>query len=245
LYKYESIPVPQLLGTVIIERTFDLLTLLFFTGILFIVQFDFIEKIIARWDDEIQKSTEVVIKEDESITPLIILIIIGVVILAAIIVFRKKIKPILTKVYLKAIELKKGLISSVKSVMKMKKKLLFLLHTMIIWIGYVAMFYICFFAFEPTSELGLAVGFTAFIAGSFGMVAPTQGGVGAWHIMVGFALEAYMITPNLPNAALEDIEKAIITWTNVAFGVMTITIAVAGLVSFAVLPMMNKNEKLS
>jgi len=30
LYKYESIPIPQLLGTVFIERTFDLLTLFFF-----------------------------------------------------------------------------------------------------------------------------------------------------------------------------------------------------------------------
>ena len=32
---------------------------------------------------------------------------------------------------------------------------------------------------------------------------------------------------------------------NVAFGVMTITIAVAGIISFAVLPIMNKNKKLS
>ena len=237
LYKYESIPIPQLLGTVFIERTFDLLTLLFFTGMLFIVQFELIEKILFKWDEErkeIAKSTAGAIKEDEAITPLILLIIIGVIILTAIIVFRKKIKPILKKIYVKAIELKKGLISSVKSVMKMKKKLLFLLHTVIIWTGYVAMFYICFFAFEPTSKLGLAAGLTAFIAGSFGMVAPTQGGVGAWQFMVILALTSLNITQ----------DDAFI-WANVAFGVMTITIAVAGIISFAVLPIMNKNKKLS
>ena len=40
LYKYESIPIPQLLGTVFIERTFDLITLFFFTGLLVFIQFE-------------------------------------------------------------------------------------------------------------------------------------------------------------------------------------------------------------
>ena len=45
LYKYESIPIPKLLGTVFIERTFDLLTLLFFTSLLVFVQFDLFSNI--------------------------------------------------------------------------------------------------------------------------------------------------------------------------------------------------------
>ena len=127
-------------------------------------------------------------------------------------------------------ELKK----SILDVLKMKKKLSFLLHTAIIWIGYVAMFYICFFAFEPTSELGLAAGLTAFIAGSFGMIAPSNGGAGAWQIMVILALTTLNIT-----------HQDAVIWANVAFVVMTVTIAAAGIISFAVLPMMNKKTKLS
>ena len=123
---------------------------------------------------------------------------------------------------------------SIFDVLKMKKKISFLIHTAIIWIGYVAMFYICFFAFEPTSILNLAAGLTAFIAGSFGMIAPTQGGAGAWQFMVILALTTLNITQ----------DDAVI-WANVAFGVMTITIAIAGIISFIILPIMNKNEKLS
>ena len=36
-----------------------------------------------------------------------------------------------------------------------------------------------------------------------------------------------------------------VIWANVAFVIMTITIAIAGLISFAILPYMNKNKKLS
>ena len=127
-------------------------------------------------------------------------------------------------------ELKK----SVFDVLKMKRKLSFLLHTVIIWVGYVGMFYVCFFAFEPTSKLGLAAGLTAFIAGSYGMVAPSNGGAGAWQIMVILALTTLNITHK--DAAI---------WANVTFVIMTITIAIAGLISFAALPMMNKKTKLS
>ena len=100
--------------------------------------------------------------------------------------------------------------------------------------AYLAFFYICFFAFEPTSKLGLAAGLTAFIAGSFGMVAPSNGGAGAWQIMVILAL----ITLNVTH------QNAVI-WANVSFVVMTITVAIAGIISFAILPYMNKNKKKS
>jgi uncharacterized membrane protein YbhN (UPF0104 family) len=119
--------------------------------------------------------------------------------------------------------------SSFFKVLKMKKKGEFLLHTILIWGGYVGMFYICFFAFEPTSNLSLAAGLTAFIAGSFGMVAPTTGGAGAWQIMVIMAL-----------TALDIQEEHATIWANVSFVVMTVTVVFAGLIAFAVLPYMNK-----
>ena len=48
LYKYEKIPVPQLLGTVVIERAIDLLTLLFFTGLLLVVQFEIFNNLYTQ-----------------------------------------------------------------------------------------------------------------------------------------------------------------------------------------------------
>ena len=227
LYKYESIPIPQLLGTVFIERTFDLLTLFFFTGLLIFLQFELFSNLYL--ESTLPNLVAGILKNK---------ILVSVIILALIVLFgtlfflRKKIFSLgpMKKVGKLLSEFKK----SIFDVLKMKKKISFLIHTAIIWIGYVAMFYICFFAFEPTSNLNLAAGLTAFIAGSFGMIAPVQGGAGTWQFMVILALTTLNITQ----------DDAVI-WANVAFGVMTITIAAAGIISFAVLPIMNKNQKLS
>jgi|SaaInlV_125m_DNA_1040241.scaffolds.fasta_scaffold01683_7 glycosyltransferase 2 family protein len=229
LYKYENIPVAKLLGTVFVERAIDLLSLLAFTGLLLIVQFDLFYSIYKNWT--LEKSVEIITSEEESILPLIILIFTGCLIFGAFI-FRKKITPIIKKVIGKVKELKAELIESLKSVLKMQTKIRFFIHTIIIWFCYVAMFYICFFAFEPTSNLDLSVGLTAFIAGSFGMVAPTNGGIGAWQAMVILALTTLNIS-----------DQDATIWANVAFFIMTITIVVAGLCSFAILPFMNRDKK--
>ena len=227
LYKYEGIPIPKLLGTVFIERTFDLLTLFFFTGLLVFIQFDLFSNIYFQ--SNLPNMIDSLLSNKISIS---ILIIVFSSTVLTLFFLRKKIFSLspMRKIGNILSELKK----SVFDVLKMKKKLPFLLHTIIIWIGYVGMFYICFFAFEPTSKLSLAAGLTAFIAGSFGMIAPSNGGAGAWQIMVILALTTLNVTHQ--NAVI---------WANVAFVIMTITIAIAGLISFAILPYMNKNKKLS
>ena len=227
LYKYEDIPVPQLLGTVFIERAIDLLTLLFFTGLLVIVQFELFS--------ELYFSSALPDLVEKLLHNKLLVGFIGLIGLAFVFIFFKFRKKILSIGPLKKVEkLLSDLLESLFKVIKMDKKLLFLLYTIVIWGGYVGMFYICFFAFEPTSHLTLGAGLTAFIAGSYGMVAPTNGGVGAWQAMVILALTTLGIAS----------EDATI-WANVAFFIMTITVVVAGLVSFGLLPFMNKNEKVS
>lgn len=227
LYKYEGIPVPQLLGTVFIERAFDLLTLLFFTGLLLILQFDLFSNLYFK-----SSLPDLVTGVINNRVMIIVLSLLSLICLILLYKLRKKIFSLspMKKVEKLLRELKASFIQ----VFKMKTKGLFFLHTLVIWIGYVGMFYICFFAYEPTSNLSLAAGLTAFIAGSFGMVAPTTGGAGAWQIMVIMALTALNVQ-----------EESATIWANVAFVVMTITVVIAGLISFAVLPYMNKTEKFS
>lgn len=227
LYKYEGIPIPKLLGTVFVERAIDLLTLLLFTGLLLIVQFDLFSNLY--FNSSLPNLIDKILNNKLSI----LLIVTSVIVFLGVLYFlRAKIFALgpMKKIKKLLIDLKSSLIQ----VFKMKKKLLFLIHTIIIWIGYVGMFYICFFAFQPTSHLGLAAGLTAFIAGSFGMVAPTSGGAGAWQIMVIMALTTLNVDES--DAAI---------WANVAFAVMTFTIIIAGIISFFMLPLMNKNRKVS
>jgi glycosyltransferase 2 family protein len=51
-----------------------------------------------------------------------------------------------------------------------------------------------FFSLEFTRHLSPAAGLTTFTMTSFSMVAPVQGGIGAWHFMAEKALSLYGIS---------------------------------------------------
>lgn len=226
LYKYEKIPVTKLLGTVVVERAIDLLSLVVFTGILVIAQFDLLQELYFK--SSLPELVQSVWTNKILLTFIVLSVAAGI---AGLYLLRNLIFSFGPMVKVK--KLLSDLKDSFKQVFKMEGKVIFLLETIGIWLGYVGMFYICFFAYEPTSHLGLAAGLTVFVAGSFGMVAPTNGGIGAWHFMVIMALSALGIT-----------EQAAGTWANVAFGIMTVTVATAGIISFFLLPYMNRENKV-
>lgn len=223
LYKYEKIPVTKLLGTVFVERAIDLLSLMIFTLLLVIVQFELLSELYFK--------SSIPNLVHSLWTNKLFLAFIGISICAGIALLYLLRNLIFS--FGPMVKVKK-LISDLKSsfiqVLKMKGKLSFLIQTLVIWFCYVGMFYICFFAYEPTSGLSFGAGLTVFIAGSFGMVAPTNGGIGAWHFMVIMALSALNISAD--HATI---------WANVAFGIMTVTVAAAGIISFFLLPYLNKN----
>ena len=81
--------------------------------------------------------------------------------------------------------------AAVKSVRKMEKPLLFVALTIGIWVCYVMMTYLTFFALEETSNLPFIFGLTAFAMGGIGMVIPSPGGIGSYHYAIGLAFAAY------------------------------------------------------
>lgn len=75
----------------------------------------------------------------------------------------------------------------------MKTKNRLLLYTLGIWGSYFLYFYITFFAFDFTADLGIIAGLTAFAISSLSMGVPTNGGMGAWHFAVIAALGLYSV----------------------------------------------------
>ena len=125
--------------------------------------------------------------------------------------------------------MKEGLLT-VKDV---DNKWLFIAHSLFIWLMYFLMFYVCFFCFQFTSHLGILVGLTIFVLSSYGMVAPVQGGIGAWHFMVIAALMIYL--PHTPN--IESMSKAFALLTH---GAMTFLYIIMGVLSLIFLPIFNR-----
>ncbi len=80
------------------------------------------------------------------------------------------------------------------SILSMKEgKAMFLFYTIMIWTCYWLQLYVCFFAFDWMSGMGIAQSLVLFVLGSISMVIPVQGGIGPWHAAVIFGLMFYGI----------------------------------------------------
>ncbi len=66
--------------------------------------------------------------------------------------------------------------------MKSKKKII--IYTILAWLSFYVYFYICFYAFDFTKNLGPIIGWIVFAMSNVGVAVPVQGGVGTWHFMV-------------------------------------------------------------
>ncbi len=66
--------------------------------------------------------------------------------------------------------------------MKEKKKII--IYTILLWFCFYLYFYICFYAFDFTSDLGPLAGLIVFAMTNIGISVPVQGGIGPWHFMV-------------------------------------------------------------
>lgn len=64
----------------------------------------------------------------------------------------------------------------------------FAAYTVLIWLGYFLMTYLCFFAFPGTEGLGPGEALLLLVAGAFGFVMPVQGGMGAYHAAIVWTL---------------------------------------------------------
>jgi uncharacterized protein (TIRG00374 family) len=224
LYKYEKIPVKNLLGTVVIERLFDLLTLVVATGLLLLLQFETVKGMY--YGSTLPEVIENLL-ESKFFLLSVTLGIVGFIVLLYL--FRNKIMKI--KIFQKLPAFKDELFEGIKKVMNLKDKAAFFGHTLFIWVMYFGMTYVCFFAYEPTANLSLGAGFAVFIAGSFGMVAPTNGGIGAWHLMVVLALSMYGVTSEHGVAIAQ-----------VSFATLTSAVILYGAVAVIFLPFLNKKE---
>jgi len=219
LAKYEKLSFAKLVGTVFIERILDILMLLIFTAIVVLSQFGKVLNFL-RSNPEIKSKFT-----DAFSSPKLYITIAAVAL--GIYIFRKKFPH--TKVYKKLNEIWINFYDGVKSVRNLKNKSGFIFHTVFIWIMYYLMNYVCFFSFDFTNGIPPIAGLTVFVFGSFGMVAPVQGGIGAWHFMTIEGLKLYGVNP------ADGIIFALLVHT-----AMTAFLILFGIISLLAMPFFNK-----
>lgn len=77
------------------------------------------------------------------------------------------------------------------SIRKIKHPLLFLSYSIGIWVSYFLHFYLTFFCFDFTSELGPIAALVTFVIGTYAVLVPTPNGAGSWHFAVKTILVLY------------------------------------------------------
>jgi uncharacterized protein (TIRG00374 family) len=177
LNQTEDVPVDKLFGTIILERAIDFIILISLVLLVLILKFELFLEFLA------------IIFEGQTLD-VSSLIGVGLSAMAILIILFVLTKKILKKsaVYLKIKTFVIGMKDGFKSINGLKNKTGFWAHTFIIWLMYLLMTYVCFFSIEATRMLNVADGLYTMVIGGFGMVAPVQGGIGAYHYIVKVGL---------------------------------------------------------
>ncbi|MBN1252924.1 MAG: flippase-like domain-containing protein [Bacteroidales bacterium] len=223
--KYEKVSLSKLLGTVVIERTFDFIMLFILLIVVLLTQYNVVLEFIHNNPGVEQKVSSIL-----QIKYLIVFLIIIAITLASAYFFRKKFKKSL--IYIKISELAKNFISGIDTVRKMDKKWSFIFHSVFIWVMYFSMIYVTFWSFKFTEHLSLLSGLTVFVMASFGMVAPSPGGIGTWHFMTIETLAIYGIA-KIPDAN---------AFALAAHGAMNLFLLIVGVIALILLPVVNNKS---
>jgi len=219
--KYEKVPFMKLVGTVVTERIIDVIVLLLFTLIALLSQFGLIVQLFRNNPAMKENALRMVTSPWLIISFLLIILLL--------ILFRKRIAR--TQLFRKMEQTLGHLREGLMSVKYVRKKGAFIFHSVLIWFLYFLMLYCSFFAFDFTSGLSPFAALTTFVMGSFGMIAPVQGGLGTWHFMTKESLALYGISN----------ENGII-FAFVAHFVNTLLVIVLGLISMLLLPLLNREK---
>tara|TARA_B110000037_G_scaffold141238_1_gene159654 strand:+ start:282 stop:1238 length:957 start_codon:yes stop_codon:yes gene_type:complete len=167
--RYQKTKPDQIFGTIVIERVVDLIMFALVFFIAFLFQAD-----QEKFNQFRQISTS-------SSNPLMlpIFIVIGVLLIILLVGFKKA--------RIKAINFLKGITQGATAILRLKNKTAFLMHTLFIWSGYLAMLWITALALPDLQNITINAVFACFIGGTIAIGA-TPGGIGLYPIMVAGAL---------------------------------------------------------
>ncbi|MFB6307420.1 MAG: lysylphosphatidylglycerol synthase transmembrane domain-containing protein, partial [Flavobacteriales bacterium] len=224
LNQVDEVPVSKLFGTIILERAIDMLMLLLLVTLTVLLNIEVFGGFFM--DMLAQKKAQTNIPSHYLFIGLSILF--GV--LLVIFLFRKKITKLalINKLLLLWENVKEGL----RTILNMKKnKLAFFIHTVFIWTMYYLMTYLCIFSLEATADLSMSESLFLMVAGGLGMIAPTQGGIGAYHLMIKGGL-----------GVLGFVEEIGLLFATLVHGAQTVTILLGGSVSMLLLYLERKKK---
>lgn len=222
VFKTDGVPIEKSIGTMVLERIVDVVTLLGVGFLLFFVQHDLL---FSVFDKYLITPLKLKLQSDGDSS---LLLQIGVLIFVAAIsflIYKKAAKLPLVVVFLEKI---KGMLIGLTAVRKVENPWLFIFYSVLVWVMYLGMGYCNFLAFAETAHLGVGAAMAILFFGTFAFIA-TQGGVGAYPLITREILLLYGVSANIGYA-----------WGWIAWTAQTLMVILAGLIAMAYLAFQKK-----
>lgn len=223
LGKYEKVPADKLVGTILVERAIDVVSLFLVFFIAIATQANIIGDYAKK---TIQKSFLSGNKQIMFTKLGLMLACVVVIYFVLKFIFKKYSDIGLVK---KINMLIKGVGAGLSSVKNMQNKGAFIFHSIFIWCCYAGGTYIGFFVIPETSHIPVAAAFPVLAFGSIGMII-TPGGIGTyqWFVMEVMSLYGINIAHGYANGLLQWIAQFFI-------------ILIVGFISLIALPYYNRH----
>jgi glycosyltransferase 2 family protein len=226
LARYENVPLDKSIGTMVVERIVDLLSILIIGAIMLVVEYD---RLYAYFDANVLNKQAAPAAEADFTKWIVLTGIAAVLVGAAVYI---EVKYGFKKLQAVMKERLMGFAEGLKSIKNVKSPMEFIFHSVFIWICYLLMVYVSFWALPETSSLGLFAATACLFFGGFAMVA-TPGGIGAYPAVIGQVLLLYAIQGTIGYA-----------FGSIVWAAQMGSILVGGLISLVLLAILNRESAL-
>jgi len=227
LARYEKFKVDKLIGTILIERAVDVISLLIIFLLAIILQGDIFGKFMLDLMTTFFHDKAGRLSGSKLIIAGAIFFVIAVVFY----IILKRFGHIDVIAKIKTVI--KNILHGLSSIRYLKHKGLFILHSFLLWALYLLSTYAGLFALKETEHLGIAGAITTLAVGSVGMIL-TPGGIGAYPLLVSQLIGLYGLDAFTTGTA-----SGWLLWT-----AQTFIILAGGLVCFALISRYNKKRIL-
>ena len=181
LKRWEDISFSKALGTVVTERAVDTFVVMLYSGLILLFEMSVFGSFFRKTGTSIDR-----ILSSFSLTGYLVTAVCGV---AALILLHLLLKNL--SIYNKVKTTLSGIWEGVLSLRGIKNLPLYLLFSIGIWVCYFLHYYLTFFCFDFTADLGLGCALVSFVVANFAVIVPTPNGAGPWHFAIKTMLILY------------------------------------------------------
>ena len=174
LTREDGTPFSKALGTVVTERAVDIVMMLLLFLVVFMLQIPVFKEFFSTTGVSFQS-----VMARYTSTGIFVTLLCGVcaLVLMAVLwhrlVFSHKVRDVMH-----------GLAEGLLSIKKIRNIPLYIIYSVGIWVAYFFHYYLTFFCFNFTENLGMMAALVSFCVGTVAVIVPTPNGAGPWHFAV-------------------------------------------------------------